>query len=161
MPDTELKTYSNSNRSKKYLRNIFFFHPSLPTSSGVKIHNCVISSLYNRSQDSYQVEYGLVEIKIGITEPFANDNHDGSTMFVHSSYVNAVRSFLNITTKLASPNKTIELSRTTSDKSASSDWACNSSNRIRAASFSVRKFCIVHVVEVVVVGLLGEPRCIK
>ena len=83
-------------------RNIYatyFFYPSLPTSSGVKIHNCVISSLYNRSQDSYQVEYGLVEIKIGITEPFANDNHDGSTMFVHSSYVNAVRSFLNITTK--------------------------------------------------------------
>ena len=98
MPDTELKTYSNSYGNKKCLCNalLAFFRPFLPTSSGVKVHNCVISSLYNRSQDSYQVEYGLVEIKIGITEPFANDNHDGSTMFVHSCYVNAVRSFLNV-----------------------------------------------------------------
>ena len=103
IPDTEVKTYSNSCGNKKYLRNMvgffFLFWPSLPTSSSVKIHNCVISSLYNRSQDSYQIEYGLLEIKIGITKPFANDNHDGSTMFVHSSYVNAVRSFLNITTE--------------------------------------------------------------
>lgn len=50
----------------------------------------------------------------------------------------------------------MQLVASTSDKSASSAWTCNSSKRSLAASFSVSIMCIVVVVEVVVVGEDGE-----
>lgn len=62
----------------------------VPRGAGVKVDDGVVAGLHHRFQLAYQVEQGLVEIKVSVEKPFAYDHYHGAVVLVYASHVNAV-----------------------------------------------------------------------